>query len=72
MKMTDDEGVSLGEAGVKRLTSKAMLVVLFDRDNDEIWIPLSQIHDDSEVYDEDNRSGKLVVSSWFAEKEGLS
>jgi len=67
-----EEGVLLGEAKAKRFTDKAVLVVLLDNDNEEIWVPLSQIHDDSELFDEDNREGKLVVSKWFAEKEGLS
>lgn len=64
-------GVSLGEARVKRSTDKALLVVLLDRDEEERWIPRSQVHDDSEVFDEENREGTLIVSAWFAEKEGL-
>jgi len=67
----NEEGVSLGEAKAKRFTDKAMLVVLLDKDDEEVWVPRSQIHDDSEVYDADNREGRLVVSKWFAEKEGL-
>jgi hypothetical protein len=38
---------------------------------DEVWIPKSVVHDDSEVYALDH-SGKLVVAGWWAEKEGLS
>ena len=34
------------------------------------WLPKSQIHDNSEVYAL-GTSGKLVVSSWIAEQEGL-
>jgi hypothetical protein len=34
----------------------------------DFWVPLSVIHDDSEVY-ADGHTGKLVVHRWFAEKE---
>ncbi len=36
-----------------------------------VWVPKSQITDDSEVYEAD-QCGKLVVTAWFAEKEDLS
>lgn len=38
----------------------------------EIWIPDSQIHDDSEVYmsTKPGDSGKLVVTNWLAEQRG--
>jgi hypothetical protein len=39
-------------------------------DGEEHWIPKSQIDDDSEVF-EKGHEGKLVVTDWFAEKEGL-
>lgn len=38
--------------------------------DDDIWIPKSQVHDDSEVYKK-GHEGTLVVMEWFAEKEGL-
>lgn len=55
----------------KRDSGKALLVVIPDLD-DEVWIPHSQIHDDSEVYGmgEDEREGTLVVKKWFAEQRG--
>jgi hypothetical protein len=34
-----------------------------------MWIPLSQIHDDSEVF-EKNHTGTLAVKGWFARKNG--
>lgn len=34
------------------------------------WVPKSQITDDSEVYAR-GHTGKLVVTGWFARKEGL-
>ena len=42
---------------------------LEDEDGKKFWVPKSVIHDDSEVWKEDD-SGKLVVKTWFAEKEG--
>lgn len=38
---------------------------------EEIWVPRSQIHDDSEVYTEtgDNSEGRLVVTAWLASQE---
>ena len=45
-------------------TEKALLV--------EIWVPKSVIHDDSEVFDDDeNAEGMLVLEDWWAEKSGL-
>lgn len=46
-------------------TSMAILVT--DSCGSQAWIPLSQVHDDSEVYREDTE-GDLVVKEWFAEK----
>ncbi len=52
---------------VVRQTAKALLV---DIDGDEVWIPQSQIDDDSEVYKE-GTSGKLVISQYIAEEKRL-
>lgn len=70
--MAGTEGVSLGKARAKRWTAKAVLVILEDRDDEEKWIPISQIHDDSELYDTDNSVGRLVVNKWFADMNGLT
>ena len=56
----------MGHAECIRETDKALLV---NSEYGELWIPKSQIHDDSEVY-EDGDDGELVVNLWFAEKEG--
>lgn len=34
------------------------------------WIPKSQIHSDSEVYQQGDE-GTLIVSEWIAEQKGL-
>lgn len=51
-----------------RETQKAVLVRLDD--GSEHWVPKSQIHEDSEVY-ASGTDGTLIVSRWWAEKEGL-
>lgn len=62
------KGIEIGEAEAIRETEKALLVLR--ETGDEVWIPKSVIHDDSEVYQEGD-DGKLVVAEWFAEQEGL-
>lgn len=49
-------------------TGLALLCVI---DNEEVWIPVSQINlEESEVTDEGD-DGTLVVSEWFARKLGV-
>ena len=52
----------------EKATEKAILVSgpFFDEDT---WVPQSQVHDDSEVWGEDDE-GDLYVTRWFAEKSG--
>lgn len=53
----------------KHKTDKALLCEI---DGEEKWVPLSVIHDDSEVYDaEKNAEGTLVVEEWWARKNGI-
>lgn len=49
-------------------TGKAILVEADDFD-EPTWIPQSQIDDDSEVYGKGDE-GTLIVSDWFAQKQG--
>jgi hypothetical protein len=54
---------------VVRDSGKALLVKIDDLGGN-FWIPKSVIHDDSEVFDdEENSKGTLVVADWFAERE---
>jgi hypothetical protein len=48
-----------------RATKQALLILTDE--GDEVWVPKSVIHDDSEVY-EDGHEGTLVVQEWFAKK----
>lgn len=42
-------------------------------DDEEIWLPKSQIHEDSEVYDlKENAAGVLVIPRWLARTKGLT
>jgi hypothetical protein len=69
MAISKTDGVNLGQAQAIGGTEKALRVQL-ESENEPRWIPRSQIHDDSEVYDT-GTDGDLVVTRWFAEKEGL-
>lgn len=64
-------GFHAGVYEVVHKTEKALLVRA--PGGRETWIPLSVVHDDSELYDDSapGGSGELVVFKWFAEKEGL-
>ena len=52
---------------VTRDTQKAILISYADH---QYWIPKSQIHDDSEVY-EAGTDGTLIIPRWLAEEKGL-
>lgn len=52
---------------VKRATDDAILITV---EGENIWIPQSQIHDDSEVWKEGD-TGELVIPMWLAEKKNL-
>ena len=61
------EGVKFPNTKVIRATAKALLVLIED---EEVWIPVSQITDDSEVWQE-GQEGLLVITEWIAEQKGL-
>lgn len=65
------ECVAIEDVEVVRETEKALLCA-FELKNgrQELWIPKSQIHDDSEVYEEDTE-GVLVIPEWLAIEKGL-
>lgn len=55
---------------VIRSTEVGVLMLI---DNDEVWVPKSGIHDDSEVWidtDDGEGPGVLIVKDWLAEKRG--
>lgn len=63
-----DSFIEFENCSVIRSTVKSVLV---DIDGEEIWVPKSQISDDSEVYDSKSTSGTLVIKEWFARVKGL-
>jgi hypothetical protein len=50
----------------KHATDKAILVEI---DGEEVWVPQSQVDEDSEVYQKGDE-GTLIVSEWFAKQRG--
>ncbi len=62
------ESFAVEEVTCVHETDKALLVKI---DGQELWVPQSQIKDESEVFDgRDNSFGLLVVSTWFAKQKG--
>lgn len=62
------EKVQIQDVTVVRETEAALLVNI---EEEEFWIPKSQIDDDSEVY-KMGTDGTLVISAWFAQKLGIT
>lgn len=67
--MSSESRSVAGKAKGLRLSpsKQGLLVKLGEK---EKWIPVSCIHDDSEVYRAGDE-GLLVLKKWFAEREGL-
>lgn len=61
-----DKPFLVGDAKATRETDKAVLFII---EGQEEWIPKSQIHDDSEVW-QGGCEGALIVTEWFAEQRG--
>lgn len=70
-KQDPDEVEPIEIEGVKCIgqTQRAIRVAM--PDGEQRWIPQSQITPMSEVY-ELGTEGKLIVTAWFARKEGLA
>ena len=68
MKDGNEPGYEVGQAGASWETDDA---VQFAVDGVGVmWIPKSQIHDDSEVWKRGQEPGMLVVTQWLAERKG--
>lgn len=67
--MTTDDVVEV-EVEVLVETEKALHVFVVDT-GDEVWIPKSQIHDDSDVYSRDTSPGTITITRWIAEQKGI-
>lgn len=73
--MSYEEPHKMGQARCLAESAEAFQIELSDPEvialtGDRVhWIPKSQIHDDSEVYEVFGQ-GELVVREWFAEQRG--
>jgi len=56
-----------------RVVTKTDAAILVVHDDEEFWIPFSQIDDDSEVaqHSETGDDGVLTIPQWLAEKKGM-
>lgn len=67
--MARGEVVRFEDVRCIRASEMALLVEI---NGEEVWIPKSQVDEDSEVFDDDaNAEGVLVVSEWIAIQKGL-
>lgn len=67
MSFDEDSSFTYGIVKSIKSTNKALLVR--DEDGEEFWVPKSQIHVDSSVFQVD-QEGSLVVNEWYANKQG--
>jgi len=71
----DDDGVCIDGVKVLRATERAILCrIPADNGSDEpreVWVPQSQVTSDSEVW-QSGDEGTLVVTHWWAEREGFA
>ena len=64
------ESIRMGHCRCVAQSSKAICVIGLEAVKDKsVWIPQSQVHADSEVW-KNGQSGELVVTSYWAEKQG--
>jgi Ser-tRNA(Ala) deacylase AlaX len=63
-----EPGIDVGQTEIKKETVRAILVEI---EGTEMWFPKSQIHDDSEIWQEGD-VGHLYVTEWLAKKRGFA
>lgn len=68
--MSDKETVTLPDVKCIASTEKAALCTGGPLSSREVWFPLSQIDDDSEVYRKGDH-GNLIVTKWIALQKEL-
>lgn len=75
--MTSGDGVSVGLTKIVHVTDKAVLVsssvIREITGADELWVPLTVIHDDSPLSGNEGAGGEgeLILQRWWASKEGI-
>ena len=53
-----------------KCTKETAAAIFVEVDGEEMWIPKSQVDDDSEVYGA-GHEGKLVITEWIAKQKGI-
>ena len=53
-----------------KVVSESALAIRVDIDGELVWIPQSQVDDESEIW-QTGDEGRLVVSEWIATEKGL-
>ncbi len=53
-----------------RAIKETEMAILVEYENEEFWIPKSQISEDSEVTEKDDE-GVLAIPEWLADEKGL-
>ena len=69
MTKDEDDLVEFFDCKVIHATDKAILVKLPEMEKPQ-WFPQSQVHANSEIWQQDDE-GTLVVTRWIAEQKGL-
>lgn len=62
--------LKIASCSVISATSAAVLVRIEGYEGGNVWIPQSQIHDDSEV-SKLGDEGDLIITQWIAEQKGI-
>jgi len=62
----EDNGYDKSDGEIIRVSEKAIL--FRQEDGEEIWVPQSVIHDNSEVWKKGD-VGILIVKEWWAKKQ---
>jgi Ser-tRNA(Ala) deacylase AlaX len=64
----EEPGIDIGPTKIKKETAAAILVEI---EGTEMWFPKSQIHEDSEIWQEGD-DGHLYITEWLAQKRGFA
>lgn len=67
--MNASRWVHLNVLLVKKATDKALLVVI-DGEDEEVWLPRSQISDPDD-YEEGDEDCTISITEWLAKEKGL-
>ncbi len=72
---SDDPGVAFEGVTALALAESGKAIKVQLKDGRVLWVPNSQVHDNSEIYAEGKvikgSPGTLVLTTWIAEQKGL-